>query len=180
MEAAFAFFNLSQQYPQMLTDAQVLNALRPQIRAFVSDAQVARLVAASEMAGDSKAPGDRQDAARFLANVKTDDLPFGTFRYVTFANLIRGSGDTSKWDQAIFQAMPRSLADDYWTHIAAYPWSSFAFKDLGDTYYSDYDPANAWLAYDLGRAIDKGWRSGPMGSLSDYEDRLRTQFPDFF
>ena len=109
-----------------------------------------------------------------------DQMPFGTFRYVTFANLVRVSPGSSKWDPAIFKRMPPALVDDYWTHIAAYPWSANAYKDLGDTYIAAYNMPNAWLAFDLGREVDPNWQDGPMAEVAEYEKRLRLAQPEFF
>ena len=107
-------------------------------------------------------------------------MEFGTFRYVTFANLVRGSKGADKWDKAIFKAMPERLVDDYWIHIAAYPWAANAYKDLGDAYLDGYDTPHAWLAYDLGRAADENWKSSAMSSLDDWENRLKSGLSDFF
>ena len=76
--------------------------------------------------------------------------------------------------------MPKNLADDYWIHIAAYPWASNAYKDVGDYYFRGYDTPAAWQAYDMGRTIDPNWATGVMASVSKMEDGIRQQFPDFF
>jgi len=117
---------------------------------------------------------------RYLSNADNlDKIEFGTFRYVTFANLVRISGGTKKWDKAIFEKMP-SLTDGYWKHIAAYPWASNAFKDLGDTWYVQFEAFRAWEAWDLGRAVDPDWPRGSMQSVTKLEQNIRSAMPDNF
>ncbi|MAK80782.1 hypothetical protein [Phenylobacterium sp.] len=141
---------------------------------------VAAFDLANSLAGDPRAEGDREAAARFLVSDTMASAPFNTFRYVTYANLIRGVGDTSGWDPAIAQSMPASLTDAYWLHVVAYPWASGAYKDVGDAYFGTYQPVEAWAAYDLGRAVDPGWASGPMKAVETFERQLRAREPDFF
>ena len=184
VEVNLLFLQFVQQHQPRLKDPDgpaLINRLRPLILAIKADPEALRFMQAGDLAGDHKAPGNREATARYLAFARElDRVPFGTFRYVTFANLVRGSKDTSKWSPDIFKAMPTPLAQNYWTHIAAYPWASNAYKDLGDTEFADYNTPAAWLAFDLGRAVDKDWRNGVMKFLSDYEDRLRSGQPDFF
>ena len=183
-EGLLDFFYWSQLYGGRArtqgAGAATLATLRAEIAAIPKDPEASRLWEANNLAGDSKAPGDRQAAARFLATAHLDGLPFGTFRYITFANLVRNSGDTSKWDPAIFSAMPRPLTDGYWRHIAAYPWASNAYSDVGDVYLADYNVFDAWLAYDLGRSVDPDWALGVSNNTSQYEDQLRAALPAFF
>ncbi|MDF2901037.1 MAG: hypothetical protein K0Q62_1096, partial [Phenylobacterium sp.] len=72
------------------------------------------------------------------------------------------------------------VVDNYWIHIAAYPWASNAFKDAGDAYFESFDTPDAWLAYDLGRAVDPEWRSGVMARVGVMEADLRARHPEFF
>jgi len=152
----------------------------PLVKAAFKDPETARFAAASGLSGQQTAPGDRQAAASFLAHTNMDNRPYGTFRYVTFANLVRGSSDVAKWAPSILESMPSPLPDNYWVHIAAHPWSSLTYKDAGDAYLQTFDASNAWLAYDLGREVDPDWRLGTMQALSAFEDQLRTAQPDFF
>jgi hypothetical protein len=151
------------------------------VRQHASKPGAADFMQASGLAGDSKMKGDRQAAARFLAlSRQLDGLEFGTFRYVTYANLVAGAGDTKGWDPAIAKAMPANRTDGYWLHIAAHPWAANAYKDVGDIYLTDYEVGQAWAAYDLGRAVDPQWRIGVMPVLAKYEDDMRANHPDFF
>jgi len=181
VNALLDFLELTQlEGPLFQTDAGralLTEDIKPTIQAVLADPAAVQFWRASGIAGGGS--GDREAAAKYLAATNLDDLPFGTFRYVTFANLIRGAGDTSKWDPAIFRSMPRP-EDGVWTHIARYPWGSNAYKDLGDTYFASYDMTDAWLAYDLGRSVDRQWRTGVIKVLSDFEDRLPVTQPDFF
>jgi hypothetical protein len=184
VDGLLMFLELTQQYYGSVfvdpSGAALLAQLRPLAGRVINDPTVQPFWTASQLAGSRNESGDREAAARYLATARLDDAQFGTFRYVTFANLIINSGDTSKWDPAIFKAMPKAFDDNYWIHIAAYPWSSFAFKDAGDYYMGQYEPQNAWIAYDLGRAVDPDWRRGPMDEIRKFEEQLRTQEPDFF
>ena len=183
MEANLLFNELGQLYLGQLKSgdgAAALAQVRAVLPTVLQDPKVKPFWTASNLAGDASMAGDREAAAKYLAGAQLDGMPFGTFRYVTFANLVRNSPDADKWDKAIFKAMPERLADDYWIHIAAFPWSANAYKDLGDTYLGDFDPGHAWLAYDLGRSADEGWRSSVMASVDDLENRLKTGLSDFF
>ncbi len=185
MEVWLWFNAYLQQYGFQLKgpDGQAtIQALAPLIRAALQDPQVARFAAASALSGAApNASGDRQEAARYIASAKSlDALPFGTFRYVTFANLVAGAKDAGKWDKAIFAAMPSPVVANYWTHIAAYPWSANAYKDAGDAYFRSFDTPKAWTAFDLGRAVDPDWRSSNLKSVANYEAVLESKEPDFF
>ncbi len=183
MEAFLDFMELTQQYSGLLTsgeNAAALNQIRAVIPTVLQDPEVKPYWIANGLAGDASEAGDREAAARYLSGAHSDQLPFGAFRYVAFANLVRGSQGTAKWDKAIFKAMPERLADDYWIHIANYPWAANAYKDLGDAYLDGFDTWHAWLAYDLGRAVDENWKSSVMSSMDDRENRLKSGLPDFF
>jgi len=185
LAATFLFQELASQYGGSIrTDPARMTRLRavvPSLQVLLAQPDNAPFMSAANLAGGGGKPtSQNEDAARYLANAKTlDALPFGTFRYVTFANLVRVSGDTRAWDKAIFSAMP-PLADCYWTHIAAYPWASNAYKDLGDLAYQGFDMDKAWQAWDLGRAVDPDWQTGTMQSVGKYEDSLRGAMPDNF
>ncbi len=184
LEAFLQFLALSQQYGGDLQSdpakMEKLQRLAPSLKIAMAAPEVAEFNSASMLAGSTQPSSRREAAARYLAGAdKLDKLPFGTFRYVTFANLVRTSGDADAWDKSIAARMP-SLADCYWTHIAAYPWAGPAFKDLGDFWYAQFDTAKAWEAWDLGRAVDPGWRGGPMQAVVDLENRVRQAVPGNF
>lgn len=186
LQAYLYFVNMTQQYGAEITkgpDSRAIIAeISPGLRLALLDPRVAQFDAASRLAGgDPRAKGDPQAAARFLAeDGEMDVMHFGTFRRVTYANLAQSTQGAQKWDPAITAAMPRDLADNYWIHIAAYPWSSNAFKDVGQAYFQSFDTPSAWLAYDLGRAVDPDWRTTSMAEVEALETRLRTEEPDFF
>ena len=184
VETLLRFMQFTQQYPSQLTGADrkvIAGEIAPLVRRALQDPEAASFLQASALSGGPQVAGDRPAAAAYLAHAADlDAIPFGTFRYVTFANLVRISPGSSKWDPAIFKAMPSPLVVGYWTHIAAYPWANGAFKDAGDTYLTGFDTPDAWLAYDLGRAVDPDWRSGPMAYVAHNEDTLRSRQPDFF
>jgi len=185
LDVLLLFIEATQDYgPKMMASADVrkvvADGVRPLLQRAYRDPETSRFALASGLAGKPMAPGERQAAASFLAHENMDDRPYGTFRYVTFANLVRGSSDVAQWGPSILKSMPSPLADNYWVHIAAHPWSSLTYKDAGDAYLQTFDTSDAWLAYDLGREIDKDWRLGTMQALSAFEDQMRTAQPDFF
>lgn len=185
MEAALMwFFLITQQYTaELQPDSEGLakiRALGPVLTKTIEGPKTTTFWEASNLAGSTEVSEGREAAAKYLAGAKQyDSLTFGTFRYVTFANLVRTSRGIDKWDEAILGSMP-SLADCCWTHIAAYPYASNAFKDLGDYYYSQYEMDKAWQAWDLGRAIDPHWSSTAMNSVGAYETQLRAASPNAF
>ncbi len=185
LDVLLLFIEATQDYgPKLMTSKDVSKTVGDQVRPLLQkayqDPETARFALASGLAGKPMSPGERQAAASFLAHANMDDRPYGTFRYVTFANLVRGSSDVAQWGPSILKSMPSPLVDNYWVHIAAHPWSSLTYKDAGDAYLQTFDAGNAWLAYDLGREVDKDWRSGTMQALSAFEDQLRITQPDFF
>ena len=180
VEALMLFLNITQQYGgAMRSDPALLDAIIPKIRASLQDQRAAQFWQANALSGDAKAPGDREAAAKYLAGAKSlDALPFGTFRYVTYANLATMTKSSDQWPVEIRSAMPQNLVDNYWRHIAVYPWAANAYMDAASTYV--FDPSNAWLAYDLGRAIDPQWRTSVLGGVVKYEQHLEATLPDFF
>lgn len=169
---------ISQDRPGAVAPGDPLVAKLQELMA--SSPEATQFVEANRLAGDSRAKGDREAAARFLVSDQMKAAPFATFRNVTYANLLAGSGDVKSWDPKIAAAMPSDPVDNYWLHVAAHPWSSHAYKDAGDTYLRGYDMDQAWIAFDLGRAVDPDWRKGPMPAVAEFEEALRTGEPDFF
>lgn len=183
-QGAMWFYALTQQYggdlkpgtPEMAELKKVI----PTLQSIMNSPDVLPFRQASDVAGGNDTSQTPEAAARYLAKAtEYDSLSFGTFRHVTFANLVQGAGDTGKWDKSILAAMP-SLTDCYWLHIAAYPWAANAYKDLGDTYYRSFDTVGAWNAWDLGRAVDPDWQKGVMSNVAEYEQRLRTDAANNF
>lgn len=183
-EVMLLFLAMTQQYGGEFSGPRgqtIKSQVIPLFTKAKADAAANMLWDSGGLAGDAQAPGDREAAARFLANATDlDQMTFGTFRYVTYANLFRMTSQAGEWDAAIRNAMPQDLVDNYWTHVASYPWAGNVYKDIGDTYYAAYDPLNAWLAFDLGRTIDTDWRGGVLSGLAAYEDQLQISEPDFF
>lgn len=184
LETALIFFELSQLYAGVLMNEEDqlgrLRRLMPMVEPLLGSKEVANLMQASNLAGSAGEEPEREAAAAYLANAKRlDQMDFGTFRYVTFANLFRISKGTDDWDKRIFQKMP-SFTDSYLTHIAAYPWASNAFKDLGDTWYGQFETFRAWEAWDFGRAVDPDWERSAMQSIAGFEEQVRAAMPDSF
>jgi hypothetical protein len=185
-ELALLYMNLAEQYPTWINTAEG----RPHVEdiavlqdmvAASKDISAATLWRGSEYVRYPNGPGNREDMALLLTDLAAlDPLPFNTYRYVLFANLARTSSLSMKWNPGIFNLMPRPLVNNFWTHIAAYPWASSAYSEAADVYMADGDPFAAWLAYDLGRAVDKDWRDGEMAKATAIEQEIRSSQPDFF
>lgn len=178
------FLELTQLYgPQLFTQPEMMDQLRqvmPSVIPLLDNGDGAILWAASNLAGSPGSGKEREAAAAYLVNAtELDEMDFGTFRLLTFANLVRSSSDSGEWDSDDLDAAP-PLTVAYWTHIAASPWSSNAFKDLGDTYHLQFDTHRAWQAWDLGRAIDPDWRNASMQSVADVEASLKVAMADNF
>lgn len=183
LQAYLLFLNLTQQYSAELDGANnplIAEAGDP-IRRVLRDPATLRFHNIGGLAGDPQAKGDREAAARFLASWSDmDRLRFGTFRHVTYANLLRVSEGAAEWSADTRAGMPAQLTDNYWIHIAAYPWAGNAYKDLGDTHLQAYMTPDAWLAYDLGRAVDPAWRAGTLAQVAAMEAQLARDHPEFF
>lgn len=183
LETMTLFLNITQQYPAAFRPGpdDSREKIMPKLRQAMTDHETLLLFAANDLAGDQAAKGDREAAGRFLANArKMDAMQFGTFRYVTYANLALNSPSSETWDPAIRSAMPNPITDNYWVHISAYPWAGNTYGDLGGAYTGLYETGQAWIAYDLGRAVDPQWRLGVLGNIEKLERRLTRDFPDFY
>ena len=95
-------------------------------------------------------------------------------------NLLLVSKDREQWDPALRARLPDSATTCFWRSIAAAPWPANTYHDLGIALLGDYQIDVAWLAFDLGRAIDPTWKGGVMASIADAEQRLEHNLPDFF
>ncbi|MGA7326882.1 MAG: hypothetical protein WBX25_20925 [Rhodomicrobium sp.] len=184
LEAILVFFMFSQQYGWVMQSdkkmAERVQELMPILRRQLQSPAAAEFKRASDLAGLQGEGADREKAAEYLVSATSlDSLPFGTFRFVTLANLVRGSRDVSKWEKKIWEKIP-SLVDCYCFHIARYPWASNVFKDLGDLWYHSFNTRKAWEAWDLGRAVDPHWKEGAMNSILQMENKLRVDIPDNF
>ncbi len=184
LQTTLTFLKLTQFYGGVLySDQQKMEQLRaimPGVIAQLQTGDGARLMAASNLAGSAGAGAEREAAAEYLARTKDmDQLDFGTFRLVTFANLARISKDSGQWNKAVFASTP-SVTDSYWIHIASQPWASNAFKDLGDAKYEQFDTFEAWNVWDLGKAVDPDWQRGSLESVERLENDIRAKMQDYF
>lgn len=183
LEGTLLFFQMTQLYTGELASADGLAHVRTindSIIAVYRSPASKPFVDASDMAGNSTVGAGPEAAARYLAQATDmDKLAYGTFRYVTYANLARSTSDSANWDRSIIDAVP-SLADCYWLHIAAAPWGANVYTDLGNLSLDDFDVVTAWEAWDIGRAVDPDWQTGVMKSIAEYEGRLRRDAPDSF
>lgn len=184
LAATLKFLELTQLYgAQLYTEPAKMDRLRqimPSVVPLLEAGDGAKLWAASNLAGNNGTGKEREVAAAYLVDAASlDALDFGTFRFVTFANLVRSSSDSAEWDSASFKNAP-SLTNAYWIHIAAHPWSSNTFKDLGDYHYSQFNSFAAWEVWDLGRAVDPDWQGGSMQSLEGFENSIKAAMADSF
>ncbi|EGF90533.1 hypothetical protein ABI_35560 [Asticcacaulis biprosthecium C19] len=184
MVAVMTFFGAAQiHYGRLMEDPEAKAAFKytlPSLKSAMQAPAAADFMTASALAGEKGKGQEREDAARYLARANDlDALPYGAFRYVTFANLVNETEDAAKWDPSIQAAMP-SRADCFWRFIAAAPWTANTYYDLGNTLYGEYDMPKAWRVWDLGRAADPDWKSSLMRGVPQLEARLRRDFPDSF
>ncbi len=183
LEGTLLFFEMTQLYTGELASADGLAHIRTindSITTVYRSPASKSFVDASDIAGKSAEGAAPEAAARYLAQAKDmAKLAFGTFRFVTYANLARSTSDSANWDKSITGSMP-SLADCYWLHIAAAPWGANVYTDLGNLSLDNFDVAAAWEAWDIGRAVDPDWQTGVMKSIAEYEGRLREDAADSF
>ena len=76
--------------------------------------------------------------------------------------------------------LPDSATTCFWRSIAVAPWPANTYHDVGIALLGEDRVDLAWLAFDLGRAVDPTWRDGVMSTIADAEQRLETTLPDFF
>ncbi|MDA0239432.1 MAG: hypothetical protein O3A84_05325 [Proteobacteria bacterium] len=61
------------------------------------------------------------------------------------------------------------------------PLNSSVYKDLGDFYFTQFRPVEAWLLWDFARNIDDKFGSRNNSDLVDQlESGLESNFPDYF
>ena len=179
----FSYFTTVQLYSGSVNTPAVRTRLQPMLTALapaLKDPRAAALWEASRLAGDGSAKGDRQAAARTLLDVGADAGDLADFRDITLGNLLLVSKDREQWDPALRARLPDSTTTCFWRSIAAAPWPANTYHDLGIALLGDYQIDVAWLAFDLGRAIDPTWKGGVMASIADAEQRLEHNLPDFF
>lgn len=178
--ALFAIDALVQLYGQAAIQAPArLAAIRSAFQALSKDSRAAAILDAGRLAGDVSAKGDRQAAARTMLEAGGDE-DLVDFRDITLGNLMLGSSDLDRWDPALRARLPESAADGFWRSIAVAPWSAATYHDVGVALLGEQRVDFAWLAFDLGRATDPGWRTGIMASIAATESRLEHALPDMF
>ena len=64
--------------------------------------------------------------------------------------------------------------------IKGNPYVGGFYKDLGDAYRYSFQPAEAWLCYDLARALPGGQSSPVVDGISRMEGSIASRNPEFF
>lgn len=61
------------------------------------------------------------------------------------------------------------------------PLNSSIYKDLGDFYFQQFYPTEAWLLWDMGRDLDAKFGSrNSLDFIDEFETQLEMKFPGFF
>jgi hypothetical protein len=115
-----------------------------------------------------------------LLDLGPDDGDQADFRDITIGNLLLAARDREQWDQGLRARLPDSATTCFWRAVAAAPWAANTYHDAGVALLGDDQVDLAWLAFDLGRAVDPNWRLGVMASIADAEQRLEHTLPEFF
>jgi len=179
----FTYFTTVQLYSANLKTPEARTRLQPMLAALTSalkDPRAAQIWEASRLAGDASAKGDRQGAARALLDLGAEADDQADFRDITLGNLLLVSKDLEEWDLGLRRRLPQSAATCFWRSIAVAPWPANTYHDVGIALLTERQVDLAWLAFDLGRAVDPIWKSGVMAQISDAEVRLERNLPDFF
>lgn len=184
LETTLTFYKIIQVYFGALErDPALMERLREavaEVMPYFGTGEAVPLVKANDLAGDAGKGPEREASARFLMEAtKLDKLDFGTYRLMTFSNLVNTTEDVDTWAPEIRKNMP-SREDALYQHIAAEPWGSNAYFDLGSSRYGEFNPWEAWQIWDLGRAVDPDWPATLMSGVSNLEARIRADQPDRF
>lgn len=178
-----SYFGAVQLYPESFTTEAGRTRVQPLLARLAEARQDARAEAlwqASRLAGDAALTGDRQAAARALLDgVGAGDDPVD-FRDVTLGNLLVAAGYREGWPADLRARLPQTAAPLFWRAVAAAPWPANTYHDLGIALLREDAVDKAWLAFDLGRAVDPHWTAGVMATIADAEQRLERTMPDFF
>ena len=60
------------------------------------------------------------------------------------------------------------------------PYVAGYYKDLGDLFRQSFEPAEAWLCYDLGRVLPGGPSAPVINTINGHEAQLAAKLPQFF
>jgi hypothetical protein len=122
-------------------------------------------VAALTKALDTK---DQAEAAKLLQAIDRAGVDDAYVLDGFIGNALAASGDVAA-------ALPLLIAE-----VRGNPYVAGYYKDLGDLFRQGFAPDQAWLCYDLGRALPGGAGAPVIGTMNDYEARLAARAPQFF
>ncbi len=183
VQVLFSYFAAVQLHAAALNPGAARARLQPMLAVLtpaLKDPRAAAIWEASRLAGDGAAKGDRQAAVRTILDLGADAGDQADFRDITLGNLMQVSKDRDGWDPVLQARLPDSATTCFWRSIAVAPWPANTYHDVGIALLGEDRVDLAWLAFDLGRAVDPTWRDGVMSTIADAEQRLETTLPDFF
>jgi hypothetical protein len=127
------------------------------------DARVGDLARALQME-DS----DRDGALALLKGISRAGISNAYVLDGFTGNALAGAGDMA-------QALPLLIAQ-----VRGNPYVGGYYKDLGDLLRQSFEPDQAWLFYDLGRALPGGANAPVIATMNDYESKIAARAPQFF
>ena len=102
--------------------------------------------------------------------MKKDDLPNAYILDIAAANALSHGGPAdAKRAEALFAGVLKGNA-----YLAG------VYKDIGDHLMLQYAAADAWLFYDIGRALPGDTVANLLDAVTGVERRLMADFPDFY
>jgi hypothetical protein len=54
------------------------------------------------------------------------------------------------------------------------------YKDIGDHLMREFDPAGAWLFWDMGRALPNNTSASLLDKIAPFEQKLVEDYPDYY
>jgi hypothetical protein len=128
------------------------------------DPGVASLLEASK----AEAAGDLKRALELRLAVKHDGLSDSYVLDDLVGNTYAENGDYVSAVPLIARA------------VAGNPFIAAYYKDLGDVFAGDFDSFNAWILYDLARALPGGENAPVVDGVTANERALAAAYPQFF
>jgi hypothetical protein len=98
---------------------------------------------------------------------------------------LRQHTQTKQYLLKVFEANDRAKLGDPVTAktlfievLRSQPLLTGAYKDLGDVFLMMYDTPHAWRCWDIGRRIVP--KFGTFSSVAQFEEKLATDYPEYF
>jgi hypothetical protein len=167
LQAALLAFEAMEQYGQQSLDCSSPQKSCHSLKEIFTEAQKnERANALLRSLGLERT--DREQAIGIIRAIRHDDVRNGYVLDDFTGNMM---GQAGKQSEAVPLVINAVRGDPY---VAGY------YKDLGDLFRTSFQPGPAWTCYDLGRLLPGGATAPVIDSITEYENKLASDYPQFF